>query len=73
MTSIIALIVSIIGCLIMGFCSSIMVEIITIALIITLIGLGLTIYSLVKKDYNKICVIISFIVCTISLFIRSLF
>lgn len=73
MTSIVALIISIIGCLIMGFSSSIMTTHITIAFIMTLIGLGFTIYSIVKKDYKKICIIVSFIVCIISLIMYSLF
>ena len=72
MTSIIGLIISIIGCFLMGNASILKVSQMFIALILTLLGGGLTIYSLVKHDYKKICIVISFILCAISLIMYAL-
>lgn len=67
MSSVISLIVSIIGCLLMGDATILKPTQITIAFLITLFGIGIIIYSLVKKDYKKICIAISIIACISSL------
>lgn len=67
MLSVIALVFSIIGCFLMGNATILKPTQISIAFIFTIIGGGLTIYSLAKQDYKKICVVISFIFCIISL------
>lgn len=58
---------SIIGCFLMGDATILKVTQITVAFVLTLLGAGATIYSLVKKDYKKVCVVISFIFCVISI------
>lgn len=67
MSSIIALIISIIGCFLMGDATILKPTQITIAFLLTLVGAGTTIYSLAKKDYKKICIAISIIACIISI------